>query len=241
MASHGDPPVAANERSARGSTTVVVAALLIVAAAVVGVVVVTVARSSPTSSSSPPSSRGASTAGRAVVYDDFGRPDGDVLGAPTNGRPWTIEGGPWGIEDQTARLLEPSGALTLALTRTDQTYDRVEVTLSAVGPNAGIVFRFEDVSNYWALTAVPELGTFSLAKVVDGHITLVSDLGLTGTDDGTRIGVSLDGPRVGVLLNGSERVAIDDGSLQDAQTLGLIGTADDDLRARFDDFLVSVR
>jgi hypothetical protein len=218
-------------------TVAILGALLVITTAVVTVVTLTVARSEK---STVPPIASTSLTSTAAILDDFARPDGTSLGAPSKGPAWSDIGGLWGIEDQQARVLKRAGDVpTVALNGSSSGNGTAEVTLSVIANEAGLIFRFQDLSNYWRFVAVPQVSTYVLSKVVNGQLTVVGTAGLAAADDGTTIAASYDGPKITIIVDGVPRETFTDASLQGATGVGLIATADVDLKARFDDFLVS--
>jgi hypothetical protein len=174
----------------------------------------------------------------AAVFDDFDRPDATDLGLPRKGPAWSFLGPEWKIDAHQARALTSSGTATIALTVAESADGLVRVTMPKVSENAGLIFRFHDLNNYWQLVAAPQFGTFSLSKIVDGQYHAVGDAGLVGTRDGSTIGVTLHGAEVSIVVDDRTLATFTDPDLQSERTVGLVTYSPD---TRFDDFLVSVR
>jgi hypothetical protein len=220
-------------------TSALLVALVVLCVGVVALTTVAAVRSDDVVL--PPLAETAPAAG-AAVFDAFDRENAPSLGAPVQGPAWSAVGVDWGIEDRQARIMARAGdAQAVVLTAAPSGDARVEVVLAVLENEAGLVFRFQDLNNYWKLVAVPHAATFVLSKIVDGQLVVVGNAGVTNVLDGTTIGVELDGPSITILVDGVERGAFEDDDLATATGVGLLATADAELRARFDDFIVIER
>jgi hypothetical protein len=232
-------PVVSHEKGIRdftlAVTATVLAVLLLVAVVVVAVATFTVHRKDEPV---VPRSLQPTLASDTAVLDDFDRPDAPSLGTPRSGPAWTIDTG-WGIENHEARITTTTGNSAIALTTAPSADGTIEVTLPNIGSAAGLIFRFRDLANYWEFVAAPDFGTFVLSKRVDGIQTQVGNSDLTDTSDGKKLGVVLDGANITLLLDDVELKTFTDPTFKDERAVGLIGLADDELRGRFDDFLVA--
>lgn len=188
-----------------------------------------------------PGRPGVNNAGEVVsisrTLDAFGRgDDATSLGTAPRGAVWEAAAGTWGTLAGQAYLAEPIAGRNLASLRPDWEEAAGETTLQVqvpvVSDGAGLVFRYRDVSNYWAFVAVPAYGTWAAIKVVDGQEQAVVNTGLSATVDGTTIGVRLEGDVIDLILGSRVAISLTDPELVDATGLGLTARNSD---ARFDD------
>lgn len=152
---------------------------------------------------------------------------------------WTTPLGAWTVNAGTVALAESPGlAPAIAFTGLGASDGLIQVTLTQVASGAGLIFRYVDVQNYWAVTAVPGFVTWNVTKVVDGRPSIVANLGVAPVDPNTTIGVILEGDQIVVLANGRPYATLRDDDLIDGQAAGLFAAGPDALPAQWDDFLV---
>lgn len=190
-----------------------------------------------TAQSSDGLSSGVSNVGQIVEvsrgFDSFERPDDPAdLGLSAGGEPWNQAVGTWGVQAGQAFLAGPIGGRNLAVVDPGRSDGRVQVQVAVASEGAGLVFRYQDPFNYWAVVAVPAYATWTAIKVVDGREQVAADTGLSAAADGTSIGVRLDGETIDVVLNSRVIATVTDAALVRATGVGL--TARDDI-ARLDD------
>jgi hypothetical protein len=105
-------------------------------------------------------------------------------------------------------LLEQSGSIT-----------SVRASYSAVAPQAGLVFRYQDEANYWMVVAAPDFGTWAISHVKDGTLTKIGDSGFAL---GSTVEVIFVGSTIQVWIDGVLRETIHDGFLADSNLVGLV-------------------
>ena len=179
------------------------------------------------------------------VSDDFSRPAGSLpmllQGSAGAGElTWASLGSGFEMTSAgTAQVMAaPPGETSMALT--DPGFGDVTIlsTVTNAPPTSGLVFRFQDVFNHWSLNAAPEFGTWNLVQVADGAIAYSKSVGLSSTEPGTTIAISLDGPSISVFVDGSPVLALVDRTFQQATTVGLVAL--NGSGAAFDEFTVVI-
>jgi hypothetical protein len=113
----------------------------------------------------------------------------------------------------------------------------VEVTMPVVEAGAGLVFRYLDPDNFWAVIADPEAGNWAIWKTIDGEATPV-DTVEASTADGVTVTTIQTDRTLRILIDGEDVLLLEDGALSDRLQGGLLGPADGDGTARWDRFLV---
>ena len=108
----------------------------------------------------------------------------------------------------------------------------VQVIVGRVVAGSGVVFRYENPSNYWSLLASPLGGRWSLVKVVDGDQTVLESYGPAATGRGTTVMLRFDGDRIEVEIDGVALGDMSDPDLQDKNRVGFVVPAG--ARAAFD-------
>lgn len=175
------------------------------------------------------------------AFDGFGRAGPDQLGVADSGRAWRAALGTWGIDRGRARLVAPEGGRfrSVAVIELDGTDVTVEVAATAVRPGCGLVFRYENPLNYWFVSAVPDLATWSIGYVAEGTVVEVGNLGVVSTAAGTVIGVRLEGSAIEALVDGIQAAAFDDPTLAGATGAGLLAGGNTPAGARWDNFVAT--
>lgn len=174
-----------------------------------------------------------------ITIDTFDRRDDPrSLGSAGTGQVWETPAGTWGIVDQSAVTDGGSGNdPSLAVVPRGTGDGLTEVTMTVVEDGAGLVFRYLDPENYWAVTANPSVGSWSVTRVIDGEDELVGEL--TGpTVNATTVSVVQDGSSLRFLLEGQEYLAVTDGALAEQLQGGLIASPGSQGDARWDRYLV---
>jgi len=171
----------------------------------------------PTSTTSAPTSDGVAM----PVVDTFSTDRGDGLWRSELDQEWRQIGGTWqasrGRATGQARdgaaiaTLDPEGSLTF-----------VQVIVGRVVAGSGVVFRYEDPSNYWSLLASPLGGEWSLVKVVDGDQTVLGSYGPAPTERGATVMLRFDGDRIEVEVDNVELGGLSDSDLQDKNRVGFV-------------------
>lgn len=148
---------------------------------------------------------------------------------------WVGLSGTWKTEDGQAMCTGHEGYAAYAVFSTgEQRAGQFEVTMPVLRDGQGIVFRFVDEKNYWSLRAVPDFGTWHLAKVVDGVETKVADV-FGPVTDGTAPAVQLQGDVIAIYFDGLPNLAISDPTNAGANQVGITMKGPQTTEARFDD------
>lgn len=168
-----------------------------------------------------------------TTLDSFDRPDqqSEMGGGDSQG--WAPEVGAWAISGGQAFPSEPTSERSLLVRDLGESDVAVQAELRKVSHDAGVVFRYEDPSNYWAVVATPDYGTWVLFKVVDGEEEVVATTGLSETSDGTIVGLRGNGQIIDVTLNERVMVTVADGALRTATKAGMTARGTE---PRFEDF-----
>lgn len=178
------------------------------------------------------------------VLDSFARPDDDnALGVVPSGPPWSNDTGGWGIAGEQAYVPSPAAGRSHAVVDRGQGNGAVQVELSRVVHGAGLLFRYQDPQNYWAVVVAPSYATWAVVKVVEGIEETVGNTGLSPIADGTTVGVRMTDSIVDIVLDERVATTIVDDTLRDAGKVGLTAHSMpgiDAAAARFDDFVVSM-
>jgi hypothetical protein len=175
---------------------------------------------------------------RRLAVDTFDRADtSDGLGNTGTGETWETPSGKWGVEGGVARLFnsEP-GRPSFAIVPASEGDGLVEVTMAASEQDAGLVFRYQDPSNYWSVTTNTSLGSWAVTRVVDGKAEAVAELDAP-VRAGTTMTVVLNGSQIRFLVDSIEAASMDDSTFQGIRQAGLIAPAGSSLEARWDRFL----
>jgi hypothetical protein len=176
----------------------------------------------------------------AVTIDTFDRPDSpDDLGNAGTDQPWDAVNGTWGIVESTAATSgggEGDGPL-LAIAGGGNGDGLTEALMTVVEDGAGLVFRYQDPSNYWSVTANPSVGTWSVNRVIEGQAEVVGELA-GSTASGTVVSVTQNGSTIRVLLDGQEALSLIDAALGDRLQGGFIAPPGGTHAARWDRYLL---
>lgn len=150
--------------------------------------------------------------------------DGGLPAVPGLG-PWEYTAGTWTVD--RGAVGQPSDAAVTLATVTPPPSAAVEITIAKLADGVGLIFRYQDPSNYWGVRAVPTYGGWNIFKVVDGRETVVRVL-VGQAFDGTSVGVQQSGSRFRVVLNGLVRTTFDDKVLAKAPGVGMMSPGGDD-------------
>jgi hypothetical protein len=177
-----------------------------------------------------------------AIYDRFDRADaGQAIGTSETGQAWTIVGAPWGVQDGQASIGgADSGKRTVAVIGLGTGDGTTQVTLTKVASGAGLVFRYRDAFNFWAITAAPKFGTWNIVKVVNGQPSNVDNVGKAAVVDGTTIAARFQGNHIVFSVNGKDIKSFEDSTFATERYAGMVGVADDAHAARFDNFVGSI-
>jgi len=98
----------------------------------------------------------------------------------------------------------------------------ISATYVHVSGGSGLVFRYKDAQNYWAVVATPEYGTWNVNKIVGGRPTFVANTGNNLDSDSGGIGVVLAANTISVLVDGKPSMRVDDRTGVTATRFGLL-------------------
>lgn len=175
-----------------------------------------------------------------AISDDFDRGlTSDLFlgpGSSSSDFDWsTLGDGGWvAAADGVARVGNGPQGNSLALVDAGQPDYAVVVTAAQAANNSGLVFRYQDVNNFWAVQAAPGFGTWNVIRYEGGVEAFKESVGLRNVSPGTRIAVSVLGPSVRVFIDGVEVWSQPSDSFRSSQLIGLI--AENSSRAAYDDF-----
>lgn len=172
-----------------------------------------------------------------AVVDTFDRADADDLGSADTGEEWSTASGSWAVVNEQAASTDARARPAIAVIEGGTANRLTEASMMVVESGAGIVFRYRDPQNYWAMTADPEVGSWIITRVADGQDSVIAEVA-GATADGTAIGVAQRGPELQILVDGQERTRITDPTLSGQARSGLISPAGAAGDARWDRFYV---
>ena len=187
---------------------IAVAAGCLVVAAVVGVAIV--------------AGGGSSSSGAASTFDSFDQPDGTLAGTTTpEGFVWEVPDGQFTFDAGQVRASRDTASL--AFLDTGVVPERIDVEFGGIENGSGVAFWYRDPSNYWAVVAAGDFGTWNLVRVTDGTSRFMDNTGV-GLRPDSSLEIRLEGPSIRVSVNGQERIALVDGTLQQAVGAGLLAS-----------------
>ncbi len=96
--------------------------------------------------------------------------------------------------------------------------DSAAVTFNEIATGSGLLFRYKDTQNYWALVASPTFGTWVLNRVVAGKTTRVTTTGFRG---GKVVEVVMIGNTIQLWVGGLLSTTVRDATLSDATIVGI--------------------
>ncbi len=109
-----------------------------------------------------------------------GKLDGRRLPA-RNDLQWKVVSGGFSISVEgllTGKLT--TGDSAIAVIPDGGPVDSAAVTFNEIATGSGLLFRYKDTQNYWALVVSPTFGTWVLNRVVAGKTTRVTTTGFRG-------------------------------------------------------------
>lgn len=165
------------------------------------------------------------------------------LGTIPDGPAWFADTGTWGISDGQAYLSAPANGRNHAVVDLGQPEGSVQATLPRVVNGTGLVFRYRNPFDYWAVVAVPAYATWAVVRVQGGQEEVVANTGLSPIADGTTVAVRLDGDAIDIVLDTRVTRTITDAVVGRATKVGMTAQAIpgiDAASARFDDFSVAL-
>jgi hypothetical protein len=107
--------------------------------------------------------------------------------------------------------------------------------MAVVEPGAGLVFRYADPENFWAVTAAD--GEWAVLRATDGRVDVAGTIPMAPTD-GTTLSVSQTEQRLQIFVDGDVGLELLDRTHASQRRSGLITPADGSGAARFDRFFV---
>lgn len=196
---------------------------------------------SPAKPASAPRSLVRATSGLVAtggMVDTFPQPDSIfTLGSAPGAGAWRAVEGIWGVDHHQGYVAGPAqGVPDLAVLDMGDGGHTMEVGMARATQGAGIVFRYLDREDYWAVVDVPSYATWAVFKVVHGHKISDGGTGISPVADGTRIGVRLQGSRVEILFGSRVWKTFVDTTLEGAPGVGIIAEGSTANAARFTDF-----
>lgn len=174
-----------------------------------------------------------SAAPATLVSDTFTRsdPGNNSLGVATSGQTWVTMFATWGIASNQAAATSNS-ALTYIDLGAVNNY-RVEATVVVGDSGTAVLFRVQDVSNFYML--ISGNGLYALYKNVAGSFTALATAPGGNAVNGDRIAVDVRGNSFTAYRNDTQLLVGSDSSFP---TGGKVGLRADTFSARFDDFTV---
>ena len=152
-----------------------------------------------------------------------------------------MTGAPWGVQEGQASLAgADAGRRAVAVLGLGTSDGSAQVTVAKVVAGGGLVFRYRDAFNYWALTAAPKFGTWNIQKIVDGQTINLGNVGRAPVVDNTTISAKFQGDHISFQVNGADVKSLDDPTFATERFVGMVGVADDEHAVRFDNFVGNV-
>jgi hypothetical protein len=176
------------------------------------------------------------------VFDTYRRADNAVsLGQSDSGKSWVSRIGTWGVKGGEAYVATPKPRrYNLAVVDMHTGDGTVQVTLAQVVEGAGLVFRYQNSLNYYALVAAPKFATWGLQRVYHGKVSSLGRLGLVPVQNQTTISVLLRGPEIDIAVDGQLRKSFADNVvLETAPYVGLIAFGSGGRNVRWVNFVAS--
>ena len=165
---------------------------------------------------------------------DEGKP-AVLSGQAPSGLQWSTIGTEFFLDGGLATIGSgDDDAVGIAIIDTGWSNANIGATLDQAPAGTGLVFRFRDIDNYWALTSNPAAGTWTLTLVVDGETVLSEAIGLTSVDPGARVSILAQGAEIQTFVNGEPLLRVVDPHFELATAVGIISTGSTD--GSFSDF-----
>jgi hypothetical protein len=213
-----------------GRNGAIVAGVAAAAVILVGAIVIGSGDGKSSSSSGVPAAASAAAGGKCAQYDvlsamhAFNRPDNPTsIGTTDNLQSWTTENATFGLTGKQAFVAKrTSGEAAQAVVKMDAGDGTVCADIAGVSPDTGVIFRWQDPSNYWRVTAVPKVATWNITKVENGVATIVANTGVARVSDGTVISVRLLGPQIRVYVDAKLAKTIQSPFLASARYAGIV-------------------
>lgn len=151
-----------------------------------------------------------------AIRDDFDRPDNaTTLGKTTTGEDWEAVTGTWGVKDKQAYVAAKNtgGPRNMAVVDLGSGDGSVQAKMAKLVDGWGLAFRVRGPNSWWAIKAVPKVGTLNVVKFKDGDEVRVDNVGLVKFDDNTTIRVEFVGDLITVFVNGNPQRTFKDSYL----------------------------
>jgi hypothetical protein len=222
------------------TTRVIAVILALVALAIVGVLIATGGGETGEGDQADSGGEVRPTTAIFGTLDEFDRADASELGRYTSDRTWEPATGQWGVRDGDAAVLESDDFRNHATVGLGQSDGAVQVRVDRLTAGAGVIFRYRGPSNYWAVVAAPNGGTWNLLRVEETDAQVVGNTGVTPVTDGTTVAARFTGEQIEVIINGIVRLTVQDDFLIDEGQVGMTVRGDDATEARFDDFVAAL-
>ena len=171
------------------------------------------------------------------VVDDFSTSRGQFgLGETPTGQPWRQVEGSWTVRNGLAHGAGPNG-VTVTSVDPGGPVGLIQVVVGDLVAGSGVVFRFGDTQNHWALLAAPGVARWNLVKTVNGERIDVESYGPARVDAGTALIIRLAGDQIEIEIDGSVVGDVTDPDLADRNAVGFF--IPDGGQATFDQLVAS--
>jgi O-antigen ligase len=179
--------------------------------------------------------------GREIIVDESFTTE---LANRTEGSRWTVDGrflpSFEGLAPAADVSTDPARPDELAVTDLGITEYALSLTMNRSAADAGLVFRYHDRDNYWAMVAAPQFATWGILEVRDGVSTLRANTGLSAQGDNVRIELVNSPTRFTVAINGAKAAELSTGALGTSTAVGIIARRHVSAAARFGRMVVFV-
>ena len=176
-----------------------------------------------------------------IVSDEFTRANASSLGGN-----WTAVAGTWGIDTNQADLQSATANAHARYTGTTLKANlKLQVQLiTATSMDAGLIFRWQDSSNYWVARVMDDSGVryIRLFQNVAATLTRMMEFRASGTSlnwtdgDTVELSVDLKNDLIEIAVKGCSILLREDTYLASETDHGIY--SDSDQNTRFDDFFV---
>ncbi len=161
------------------------------------------------------------------VYDSFSGQRTSLSGSrPTSGAHgvlWAVPVGSFSVANNAA-IADSTASTSIATIDVGSPVRSVRGDLDSVGNGGGFVFRYQDPSNFWSLTAATPYGTWNVYKTIAGSTSYVANTGLTLDPSGGMVEVRSAPDLIQVFVGGTRQQVIFDPALNAATQAGLIAS-----------------
>ena len=112
----------------------------------------------------------------------------------------------------------------------------VQITASVMPTGTGMVFRYQDPSNYWWVDVVPQYGVLNFYRMANGVPVKMGTTPLTSFADGSTLTIRLRGNEITLFVDGFRAFGLTSPVLHDATGAGLLIDSPKAVGARFAGF-----